>query len=156
KALETAVQLLGQPAPDPARQVRLLYTVVIAIRQFPDASPEQLDGASKAARDLDAFDKIPAGVTPEAWGQTRIQLQKAARDALLYIAMVPGTRALKANACAAAAEDFRKVLKEFPSSAQAAGYLGEAELCSSKADPQRLPVAIYEFARAASLDPGTG
>jgi outer membrane protein assembly factor BamD (BamD/ComL family) len=156
KAL-SAVGLVSNPGSlDAARQVRLLYTAAVAIQQISNPTPEQLAIGGKAARELDAFDKIPEGVSPDAWASTRAQLRTAARAALLYVALVPGAQALHANDCAAASATFRKALQDFPDSAQAAAYLGEAEACRSKTAPGLAPVAIYEFARAASLDPAKG
>jgi hypothetical protein len=70
--------------------------------------------------------------------------------------LVPGTQSLRAKDCAAAGAVFHKALEEFPDSAQTAGYLGEAELCRARTEPDRAHFAIYELARAASLDPVKG
>ena len=156
KVLDSSADLLSGDSLDTAKQVRLLYTVASAIQQIPDPSPQQLATGAKAARGLAAFDKIPEGIAPDAWATTRVQLQATARRALLYIALVPGARALRTSDCRSAEGTFRKALSEFPESAQAAGYLGEAELCLYKTEPERAPLAIYEFARAASLDPALG
>jgi hypothetical protein len=156
KVLDSSADLLSADSLDAAKQVRLLYTVAAAIQQIPDPSPQQLATGAKAARDLAAFDKIPEGIAPDAWATTRVQLLTTARRALLYIALVPGARALRTTDCRSAEATFRKALSEFPESAQAAGYLGEAELCLYKTEPERAPLAIYEFARAASLDPARG
>jgi hypothetical protein len=55
--------------------------------------------------------------------------------------------------CETAETDARKAIGDFPASAQAAWSLGSALLCLQKTHPEKAPTAIYEFARAASLDP---
>jgi hypothetical protein len=157
KALTAAAALVLNPGSlDPAKQVRLLYTVAASIQQIPNPTPEQLATGGKAARDLAAFNKVPEGMSADQWASARTQLYGAARAAMLYVALVPGTQSLRAKDCVAAGAAFRKTLEEFPDSAQAAGYLGEAELCRARTEPDRAPFAIYELARAASLDPAKG
>jgi hypothetical protein len=95
-------------------------------------------------------------MSPDQWASTRAQLYATARAAMLYVALVPGTQSLRTKDCVAAGAVLRKALEEFPDSAQAAGYLGEAELCRARNEPDRAPFAIYELARAASLDPEKG
>ena len=156
KVIELSADLLANGALDAAKQVRILYSATTAIQQIPNPSPQQLATGSKAARHLAAFDKTPEGISPDAWASTRAQLQATARGTLLYVALLPGAQALRKNGCAEAEAASRKALEDFPDSAQAAGYLGEAEMCLYKTDPQRAPFGIYEFARAASLDPAKG
>ncbi|HEY6345369.1 MAG TPA: hypothetical protein VIY49_28065 [Bryobacteraceae bacterium] len=157
KALEAAAGLLANPGSlDAAKRVRVLYTAVAAIQQIPNATPEQLNIGGKAARDLAVFDTAPEGVGPDAWVTARTQLRLAARAALLYVALAPAAQALTAKDCRRAETAARQAIGEFPESAQAAGYLGEANLCLAQTEPARAPLAIYELARAASLDPAKG
>jgi hypothetical protein len=157
KALEAAAGLLANPGSlDAAKRVRLLYTAVAAIQQVPNATPEQLNIGDKAARDLAVFDTAPEGVKPEAWATARTQLRSAARAALLYVALAPAAQALTAKDCRSAETADRQAMAEFPESAQAAWYLGEANWCLAQTEPARAPLAIYEFPRAASLDPAKG
>jgi len=156
KALDAAGLVANPASLDAAKQVRLLYTAAAAIQQIPNPTPEQLATGGKAASDLAAFNKVPEGMSPDQWASTRAQLYATARAAMLYVALVPGTQSLRAKDCAAAGAVFHKALEEFPDSAQAAGYLGEAELCRARNEPDRAPIAIHELARAASLDPVKG
>ena len=103
-----------------------------------------------------AWDKIPEGVIAEAWPPIHTQVQAAAQRAQLFIALVPGSQALKKNDCLAAESALKRALEDHPLSAQAAGFLGQAELCIYKTQPDRAPLAIYELARAANLDPVKG
>ena len=156
KVLDTSAGLLSLSSLDTAKQLRILYTVASAIQQTPDPTPQQLATGARAAHDLATFDKIPDGIAPDAWATTKAQLQTTAHRALLYIALAPGAQALRNKDCQWADAAFRKALADVPESAQVAGYLGEAELCLYKTEPERAPFAIYEFARAASLDPAQG
>jgi hypothetical protein len=168
EALDAGAELLGSAKArlDAAKQVRLLYTITTALPQIPQPTPKQLAAGEKAARDLASFDKVPEGVPPDTWASTRAQLQAAARGTLLYAALYPAAQALRQGDCAAAESAVGKALEQYPESAQAAGYLGEAERCLYKTglyktglyktDPTGATLAIYEFARAASLDPVKG
>jgi hypothetical protein len=155
KAIDAAAPLLDRKLETlpggPASIVRLLYSVIAAVPQVPDATDKQLASAAKAARALDAFDKTPDGVTPEAWAQARADLRKAAASTLLHIALLPVTRALKTKDCASAESGARAALESHPNSAQASWYLASAQLCSSTQDPANVSAALYGFARAAAL-----
>ena len=80
-------------------------------------------------------------------------MQGAAHAALLYTALIPSAQAMSHKDCDAAETYARKAIDDFPASAQAAWSLGSALLCLQKTHPEKAPIAIYEFARAASLDP---
>jgi tetratricopeptide (TPR) repeat protein len=129
----------------------VLYTIATSIQRVPDPTPAQLATATEAARKMQALDKAPEGVTPEAWEQARGEMQTAAKATLLYAALLPSAQAIKRKDCAAAETAAMQAIKDFPESGQAAWSLGSAELCLKKG-----PAAIYEFARAASVDPQTG
>jgi len=136
--------------------VKFLFTVATAIQQVPDPTEEQLSTGVQAATSLLAFDRKPEGVSDDAWAQARSELQAAARGALLYLALTPGAQALKRNHCTAAESLLEKAIGDYPASAQAAWYLGSAKLCLYKTIPEKAPAAIYEFARAASVEPARG
>jgi hypothetical protein len=157
KALDAAAELMGKDLSaalsGPAQVIKLLYTLAVAIQKVPDPSLAQLATGAQAARQLAAFDKAPDGVAPEAWAQARHDMQAAAKAASLYTALIPSAQAMSHKDCDAAEAEARKAMDQFPESGQAAWSLGSALLCLQKTHPEKAPVAIYEFARAASLDP---
>src|SRR5262249_29217127 len=77
-------------------------------------------------------------------------MEATARAAMLYADLIPSAQALKKKDCAEAETLARKAIDDFPMSGQAAWSLGSAAACQ-----QKLPLALYEFARAASLDSKT-
>jgi hypothetical protein len=155
KAVDTALALLPKQLTS-ADRLNLLYIIAAAIQQIPEPPAAQLEAARKAVDELAGWDKIPEGVTAEAWPAIHTQVQTAAQRAQLFIALVPGSQALKKNDCPAAESALKRALEDHPLSAQVAGLLGQAELCIYKTQPDRAPLAIYELARAASLDPVKG
>lgn len=140
----------------PADAANLLLMTSIAIQQIPDPTAEQLAIGGKAARALAAYDKMPAGTKPEDWARDRAQMASTAQAALLFIALAPGIEALKQKDCSGAdtAESaLKRALEDHPQSAQAAALFGQAELCLYRKQPERISLVLYEYARAASLDP---
>ncbi len=161
KAIDAAAILLAKPnleaaLPDAADQLRLLYTAAAAIPDARVPTAEELATAADAAHRLLAFDKKPQGLTDDAWAQARGQVQTAARRTLLFVALVPGSRAMEKGDCAPAEAAFTKALQENPDSVQASWNFGSAELCLYKTQPAKAIPAIYAFARAAALDPVKG
>jgi hypothetical protein len=155
QAVNTAVALLGRPIAA-ADRLNLLYVIASAIPQIPDPPVAEMDAARKAADELAAWDKAPEGVAAEAWTPIHAQIQAAAQRAQLFLTLLPGTRALKKNDCVAAESALKRAVEDRPLSAQAAGLLGQTELCLYKTQPDRAPLALYELARAATLDPVQG
>jgi hypothetical protein len=153
KAIDTATSLLPKQDWEAANRLKLLFTTTVSIQQLASPTSEQLTTAEKAARQLLAYDQKPEGVAADAWSQARKQLQTAAKDALRYIAFLPGMQAMQKNDCATAETAFARALGDNPDNAHAAYELGRAQLCLYKAVPEKASPAIYEFARAASLDP---
>jgi hypothetical protein len=104
-------------------------------------------------------------LVPLVWGQTdsAVDLHESVRDRPLYIAIRPGTDAMARYAaskdvkeCAAAEADFKRALQQFPDNAFIAYRLGQALRCQYAAGPEKIPQALYEFARAAALDATLG
>jgi hypothetical protein len=159
KALDGASELMARDLSaalsGPGQQIKLLYVLAQAIQKVPDPTPAQLALGAKAAHQLAAYDQAPQGVAPEAWAQARKDMQGTANAALLYTDLIPSAQAMNHKDCDTAEIDARKAIDDFPASAQAAWSLGSALLCLQKTHPEKAPVAIYEFARAASLDPQT-
>src|SRR5262249_35298535 len=152
-ALSAAAPLLARGIKASADAVKLLFTTVVAIQQLPDATAEQLAMGGKAAGLLLTYDIKPEGVTDEAWAQARTQLQSAARNALLYVALTPGSQALRRKDCSVAETLLSRAIGAYPESAQAAWLLGSAQLCLYQTIPEKVSASLYEFARAAALDP---
>jgi hypothetical protein len=135
--------------------LRVLFTSMTAIRRITSATAEQMEFAESAARRLETFEK-PDNVTPEAWAQASSELRAAATDVLLYIEISRSAAARIRNDCPAAEAAAHRAIDVYADSVQAAWYLGMAELCLQKTDPKRVLVAIWEFSRAATIDPVKG
>ena len=160
KTIESATNALTRPI-GAADRLNVLYTIASAIQQIPEPNAQLLETARKAADELAAWKTVPEGVASEAWPGILKQVQAAAQKAQLFVAITPGSVALKKNDCGAADTALRRALEDHPMSAQAAGLLGQAELClyraqTDKAAPDRASTAIYELARAATLDAAQG
>jgi hypothetical protein len=163
KAVDTAAGLLSGDldatfsAKGGAQQViTVLYTTVSCVRAVQNPTPEETATMSKAAHMLADYNRKPEGVSDADWATARTQLQAAAKGALLYIAVLPGEQAAAKKDCPAAEAAFTKAIKEIPDSAYIAYNLGRALLCQQKEHPEKLPFAIYEYERAAMLDPTLG
>jgi hypothetical protein len=159
KTIDAAAVVLAKdplPAGNSAGMLRLLYAVVSAIERVPDASAQQVATAAKAAHLIENYDTAPEGVSAAAWASTRSELHATARVTLMYLALLPASRATKAKDCAGAEAGALKAMEAFPESVQAAWLLATAEVCLAKTDPAKASLALYELARAAALDPGKG
>jgi len=165
---------------DVGQAIRILFTTATAIVHLANPSPDQLAVADKAARDLLAYNRKPLGadgkpMSDAAWDQARTQLQPPAKAALLYMAILPGTQAMAAGKAdeklaasqtgadhdatmqkaaqefAAAEAAYTKALGEFPDQTVISYNLALA-LSAEKKNSE----AVYEFERAAVLDPTLG
>jgi len=166
KAVDTAAVLLAKdinaafndPATGPSDIITLLFTTSVAIQQVPNPTAEQLQTGAKAAHALLEFDKKPANVPDAQWAQAKAQLQSAAKGALLSMAVRPGQVAMAKQPpdCAAAEEAYSKALTANPDSSFIAYELAKALRCQQKEKPEKISSAIYEFQRAAVVDPTLG
>jgi hypothetical protein len=160
KAVEAGGELiLDDPAKSfdtPAERLRILYTVCVAIQYLPDPNDAQTRIGADASRQLQAFEKAPPGMSDADWTKARLDLLKAAQGASLHLALVPVVRLLKSGDCARADHAAAQAQEVFPDSAQAAWYRGSAVMCLAKSAPEKVPFALYQFARAAALDPAKG
>ena len=111
-----------------------------------------LDMAEKVAHALlsnaDAIfapDKMPPGATPAQWAQAKPTMVKFAQFTLGYIAVEQ-----KDNAKAEA--ELTKTLQADPTNAQASYMLATLLLGQQKDHPEKMPLALFEYARAASYD----
>jgi hypothetical protein len=106
----------------------------------------------------------PAAATDAAWTEARTQMEKVAKDTLMYLATKPGADAMNrytaskdAKECVPAESAYKKALEQYPESALIAYQLGRALRCQQTAgSSDKVVQALYEFARAAALDPTLG
>jgi hypothetical protein len=156
KAIEAAKPVLSGPFDTPDDHLRLIYTVVTAVQQIPSPDADIRPIVTHAARQLMAYDKMPAGTTPEDWQKARATLNTSASIALLHVALTPVREAVQAKDCANAEAGGIKVVEDFPDSVQAAWVLASAQLCLARTAPTKFPSALYLLARATALDPAKG
>lgn len=157
KALDKAADLLDKNLDtfftDPRDALQTLYSATVALPMVPAPTDRQAAAGARAARQLQSFDRRPAGVADADWAKLRADLQAPAKAALLYVAMLPGNRALtqQPRDCAVAEAAYRKALDEFPESSAVAFNLATALTCAKK-----MSEALYAFQRAAVIDPTLG
>ena len=167
KAVDTAGELMttdldttfSDPKSGPGDVVKVLFTTTVSIQQTTNPTPEQLAIGDKAARKLLDYNRKPEGLADDAWATARTQLQAAAKQALLTIALLPGTQAMAKNPrdCETAETVFTKALSDYPDKSFISYSLGTALSCIARAKPDKAaemaPKAIYAFVRAAVVDP---
>jgi len=165
KALDAAAGLLSKDMnatfTGPGAQatiIRVLYNTVAAVTKAKNPTPSELAAGTKAANLLLALDTPPAEVPADQWAEIRKDLRARAEATLLYIAMLPGTQAMAKQPpdCAAAVSAYSSALVGRPESAAIAYELGRALNCEAKTDPAKQSAAVYEFVRAAVIDPTLG
>jgi hypothetical protein len=165
KALDAAAPLIASdlktifPGPEgQAVVLRLLYSAAWAISRIPNPAPDELKAGEKAARELLDWDQPLPGVPAAKWAEARADMKDKANAALLYIAMLPGMQAMakKPQDCAAAEAAYSKALNEFPDKSILSYELARALTCEAKEKPDKASLAIYEFERAAAIDPTLG
>jgi len=165
KALDTAAELISKDLtatfPGPAGLptiIRLLYNAVWAISQIASPTPPELTTGAQAAHQLMAYDQPLPGVTAEKWNEARADMRERAAAALQYIAMLPGIQAMAKQPpdCPAAESAYSKALTEYPEKAALSYELGRALNCEAKTMPDKQAPAVYEFLRAATIDPTLG
>ncbi|HLK48106.1 MAG TPA: hypothetical protein VKT49_08230 [Bryobacteraceae bacterium] len=173
KVVEYGMQLVNKglkttftdPQQGPTVILNVLYLLTATIPTLPNPTPDQMALGEKSAHDLldylptfFANDKKPAGTTDQAWTQARTQLETAAKKSLIAISLIPGNQAMakKPPDCPAAEEAFKKGLMVYPDSSMHAYQLALALRCQQKENPDKIPQAVYEFERAAVIDPTLG
>jgi hypothetical protein len=156
KSVDTAAALIASGAKlDSPNLLRVLFTTVTAIRRIDAPNEDKIAFAESAAHRLIEFEN-PDNVGAAAWAQASKDLREAATDALLYVHISRSAAARSRNDCLSAEAAANRAIEIYPESIQAAWYLAMAELCLQKTDPKRASFAIYEFARAAAIDPAKG
>jgi hypothetical protein len=164
KAVEAAGRLMDRdltkvfndPKAGPQMIVKVLFTTVVAAQQIPNPTPEQIAIAEKAAHMLLDFNTKPEGASDADWAKAREQMQTAAKGALMYLALKPGSDAMQKKDYPAAEAAFQKAQQQYPDSGQIAYQLGASEVAQQATDPTKVSQGIYEIARGASLDPAKG
>jgi len=174
KVLEVGEQLLSKGLKTLFKSdqeiLAVLFMVCVNLQALPAPTPAQFATGQKAAQELQAF--IPTFFTaankpPTAseadWTQARGTMEKVAKDTFMFIATKPGSDAMNKYTtskdpkdCVTAEAAYRKALEQFADSPAIAYQLGRALRCQQAASPEKVPQAIYEFARAAALDPTLG
>ena len=150
KDLKTA---LNDPKNGPSQQLTVLFTAATAILQVPNPTVDETATATKAAQQLMDYNSKPAGASDADWATARAQLQSAAKGALLFIAMKPGMDAMQKRDFPAAESAFQAAQKQSPDSSQIAYQLGASELAQQASSPGKISQALYEIARAVTIDP---
>lgn len=161
---------LNEAFPGPPGKLQTLnidYQVAWNVAALPNATPEQLALGQKAAHQLlEAAPQYfvpankPASTSDADWNKAKDDIMKRANTALAVMALAPANQALAKNDCTTADALYTKALGEYPDNAAASYNLGRALSCEAKAAPDKapdlVPRAIYEFVRAAVVDPTLG
>jgi hypothetical protein len=174
KVIEYGQQLMAKDLktvfPDPANQgnvLTVLFQVAWNVATLQNPTPEQLALGEKAGKELLAFiptyfvaGNKPANMTDQQWTDARNDIDKRAKLALTSIRLAPANQALAKNDCATAEKLYRQELTESPENASVSYNLGRALSCLAKSSPERsteyATKAIYQFVRAAVIDPTLG
>jgi hypothetical protein len=168
KVIEAAGPLM-QKNLSPQDTLAVLFDTVGSIGGQALAEPNAAQAATvdTAAKKLMAWEiKKPEGVADEAWNQAKTQLQGAAKAAQYYMVVAPAAK-LHAKASAskppvkdewlAAAAAWQKALAQYPENTYICYNLGTAWYQVARTDSaiaaEMVPKAVYEFLRAAALDP---
>ena len=140
--------------------LNVLYSVALNAAGLPDPTADQLALGDKAAHQLLEFapkyftpENKPAAQTDAAWNAARADVEGKARGAIIAIALKPGLAAQAKKDCPAQESGFAKALADYPDSGAAAYQYGVALLTCGRANPEKVSQALWEIARAASLDP---
>jgi len=174
KVLELGDQLLAKDLKTlfkdtPSQILTILYTICVNLAAIPSPTPQQLALGEKAAPALREF--IPtffvapnktAGATDAQWNEARATMEKVARDTQMFIATKPGADAMNrytaskdVKECVAAEAAYRKALEQYADNPALAYQLGRALRCQQP-NVEKVTLALYEFARAAAIDPTLG
>jgi hypothetical protein len=165
KALDSAAELLSRDLntvfTGPAGQaaiIRVLYNAAWAITQIANPSSAELAAGERAAHQLMDYDRPLPNVSADKWAEVRTDMAGKAKSALVYIAMLPGIRAMAKQPpdCAGAESAYNKALADYPDWAALSYELGRALNCEAKTIPEKQNLAVYEFQRAATIDATLG
>ena len=171
KVMEYGAQVISKglknvfddPKEAPRQILNCLFLISVNASALTDPTPDQIDMGKKAAQQLKDEAKAyfvpankPSGTADAAWDQARSQLDSAADHTLLYLEVLPANQAKAKGDCAAAEPMYVKALQDRPNSAYIAYQLANNMICLQKTQPEMASSAIYEFERAAMIDPTLG
>ena len=145
----------------------VLFQMAWNVAALPNPTPEQLALGDKAAHELLDFapkyfvaENKPQGTSDADWTKAKDDIEGRAKTALVAITIAPANAALARNDFAAAEAGYTQALGEYPDRSRISYYLGRAFSGEAKASPDKaadlLPRAVYEFVRAAVVDPTLG
>ena len=145
----------------------VLFQVAWNVAALPNPTQDQLALGEKAAKQLLDFapkyfvaENKPQGTSDADWNKARTDIEGRAKTALVAITLAPANQALAKNECAAAESAYVKALGDYPTNSSISYNLGRALSCEARANPDKAadyaPRAIYEFVRAAVVDPTLG
>lgn len=170
KIVEYGQQLMSQDLKSvfddkagPLKILDILYKVATNVPALANATQDQMDLARKAAQQLK--DQANAYFVPEnkpektddaAWAKAKTDLLSAADNSVLALELMPASQAMARKDCAAAVPLYVKALQDRPQRSLISYELANAMVCLQKTDPSMVPKAIYEFERAAVIDPTLG
>lgn len=153
--------IFKDPKAGPQQIVTVYYLTAASVQQIPSPTPEQLAAGEKAATSLLAYvptffsaDRKPAATSDADWAKARNQMETVAKGTQMWVAMRPAVEAAQKKDWDTAVQAYTKALQQHPDSAQISYALGSALISSQK--PENVAPALYEVARAASLDPAKG
>ena len=158
------------PKAGPQMILTVLYQVAVNLTKIPNPTPEQMQIGESAAKQLEEFvptfftaSNKPAAATDAQWNEGKTTMEKVAKDTQMYVATKPGADAMNryttnkdAKECVTGEAAYRKAMEKYPDNALIAYQLGRALRCQQTSGPEKVPQALYEFARAAALDPTLG
>jgi len=171
KVMEYGQQLLNlgmdkvftDPKNGPLQKIQALFEITVAAGELPNPTPEQMDLGKKCAAELKKDTQAyfvpankPANNTDAQWTQARQTLDQAADHTLLYLDVLPANQAYAKKDCATAMPLYRKALEDRPQSAYLSYQLAQSMVCLQGQHPELVPQAVYEFERAAVIDPTLG
>jgi tetratricopeptide (TPR) repeat protein len=156
-AFDTALEILKTDPNDAASIQEILGYIRALMPQQPNAplsaqNKADLDTTEKVARALlanpDAVygaDKKPQGVADDAWAKTKPTMVNFAQFTLGYIGATEKDPAK-------AQTELSKTLQTDPTNAQASYMLAGVLLGQQKEHPEQMPLALFEYARAATYE----
>ena len=158
KALAKAKELMGKdlnamfpPPTGPTQVLNLYLETVKAALSLPTPTPDQSAVGVEAAHKILDYKNTPPGVKPEDWGPAKKTLDEAANAVIYRAAIAPCVEANQKKDYPTAEAACRKAAEQFPDKSLIVYNLGIALRGQNKHDQ-----AIWEFARAAAMDPTLG